>query len=320
MIIDLHTHVWLNLEQLGRELADRLRSEHLQRWGQLDASPAAHERAMACVDGAVVIGFRSNRLEAQIPNEYIADFVARDPRRRIGVAGIDPMSEDATDQLEAAAALGLSGVAVSPACQGFHPAHSAAMRIYDRCVSLSMPLFVTHIGPLTAAAELEFARPVLWDEVARTYPDLPIVIAQLGHPWIDETLTLLGKHSNLWADLSSVASRPWQLYNALLNASSFQVMDKLLFGSGFPGETPAKTIEALYSVNAFSHGTQLPAVPRSLIRGIVERDTLTCLGIDAIISPMPASGAERDLASPAEPPAAVPSPAGLPASTADNDG
>ena len=133
-------------------------------------------------------------------------------------------------------------------------------------------------------------------------------------------MVLLGKHANVWADISLVASRPWQLYNALLNASSFQVMDKLFFGSGFPGETPAKTIEALYSVNAFSHGTQLPAVPRSLIRGIVERDTLTCLGIDAIISPLPATGAERELASPAEPVAAEPSPAGLPESGAVDDG
>jgi len=299
MIIDLHTQVWLSIDQLGRETAQHLRADQMEHWGQLDASPAAHERAMTCVDGAVVIGFRSDRLEAQIPNEYIADFVAKDPRRRIGAAGIDPMSAAAMDELDAAVGLGLSAIAISPACQGFHPAHSSAMRVYERCVQTSMPLFVTLNAPLTATSELEFARPALWDEVARSFPNLPIVISQLGHPWIDETLILLGKHQNMWADISLVASRPWQLYNALLNALSFGVMDRLLFGSGFPHEMPAKAIESLYRVNTFSHGTQLPAVPRAQIRGIVERDAIACLGIDAVISPRPAAGGEPETGVPA---------------------
>jgi hypothetical protein len=283
MIIDLNTQIWLSMDQLGPEMAERLRAVQVKHWGQLDASPAAHERAMDCVDGAIVLGFRSDLLGARIPNEYIADFVARDPRRRIGVAGIDPMADDAIDQLDAAGSLGLSGVAISPACQGFHPVHSLAMRVYERCMDASMPLFVTLNPPLTATSQLQFARPALWDEVARAFPDMPIVLSQLGHPWIDETLLLLGKHHNVWADISGVASRPWQLYNALLNALSFGVMDKLLFGSGFPHEMPAKTIESLYSVNAFSHGTQLPAIPRAHVRGIVERDAIRCLALDTVI-------------------------------------
>jgi hypothetical protein len=290
MIIDVQTQVWFGLDQLGREVADHLRGRQMEHWGQLDASPAAHEREMSCVDGAFVLGFRADRLGACVPAEYIAEFVAKDPRRRIGVAGIDPMSEDALDQLDAAIGLGLSGIAVSPACQGFHPAHSSALRIYERCRALSLPIFVTGNVPLTASAQLEFARPALWDEVARSFPDLPIVIGQLGHPWIDETLLLLGKHGSVWADISGVASRPWQLYNTLLSAWSLGAMDKLLFGSGFPHDVPAKAIESLYSVNAFSHGNQLPSVPRSLIRGIVERDAITCLGLDAVISPRLDSG------------------------------
>ena len=118
----------------------------------------------------------------------------------------------------------------------------------------------------------------------RAFPDLKILIAQVGHPWVEETLVLLGKHGNIFADISGVASRPWQLYTTLLNATSFRVMDRLLFGSGFPRETPAKAIESLYSVNAYNQGTQLPSIPRAQIRGIVERDSLACLGIEAEIA------------------------------------
>ena len=216
------------------------------------------QRAMMCVDGALVFGFRSQRLGARIPNELVAELVGRD-RKRLGVCGVDPMCGDALDQLEAGHALGMVGTTLSPACQGFHPAHSAAMRVYERCAELTMPLFVTTLEPLTPNSVLEFGRPVLWDEVAQSFPNMPIVIGNLGYPWIDETLVMLGKHPNVFADIAGVASRPWQLYNALLSATSLGVMDKLLFGSGFPFDTPAKAIEALYSVNSYSHGTQLEA-------------------------------------------------------------
>ncbi|MCH8211927.1 MAG: amidohydrolase family protein [Planctomycetes bacterium] len=288
MIIDLHTQVWANLEQLGCDLAAQIRARPVLAGADpLEGTPIAHERAMACVDGAVVLGFRSERLGARIPDEFVAEFVAKDPRRRVGVAGVDPLSGDALDQIDAAVGLGLVGVAVSPACQGFHPAHSEAMRVYERCAELSLPVFVTMQSPLTPAAELEFARPGAWDEVARALPTLPIIISQLGHPWIDEALLLLGKHERVFADISGIASRPWQLYNALLSASSLGVMDRLLFGSGFPLETPARAIESLYTVNAFSHGTQLPSIARASIRSIVERDSLACLGIDSEISAPP---------------------------------
>ena len=123
---------------------------------------------------------------------------------------------------------------------------------------------------------------------------MPIVIGQIGFPWIDETLVMIGQHANVFADISGVASRPWQLYNALLSAASLGVMDKLLFGSGFPFETPAKAIEAMYSVNSYSHGTQMPSVPRSLIRSIVERDSLACLGIESDITSRRSSTERED--------------------------
>ncbi|HWB19281.1 MAG TPA: amidohydrolase family protein, partial [Phycisphaerales bacterium] len=280
MIIDVRTYSWTNLDQLGRHMADRLMDRQGERWTPVDASATAHERAMGCVDGALVMGFRSERLGARIPNELVAEFVGKAPQKRAGIAGIDPTSADAMDEIRRAAGMGLVGVSVSPSCQGFHPAHSSAMRLYDECVKRGMPVFISGLDPLTAGAEMEFGRPGLWDEVARSFPELRIVVSQLGHPWVDETLVLLSKHHHVYADISGVASRPWQLYNALLSATSFGVMDKLLFASGFPYEVPSKTIETMYSVNAFAHGTQLPTVPRAQIRGIVERNAAECLGIE----------------------------------------
>jgi hypothetical protein len=296
MIIDLHTRIWSAVDQLGPQTASRLR----RRWGRqgserLDASPVAHEKAMSCVDAAVVLGFRADRIGARIPNELVADFVSRDPGRRVGIAGIDPMSPEGMDQLDAALALNLAGVSVSPACQGFHPGHTEAMRLYERCAEVGLPLFVSTQEPLAAEAELLFLRPSAWDEVARAFPRMPIVIGQLGYPFVDEALALIGKHDQVYADIAGLASRRWQLYQAILSASSSGVMSKLLFASGFPAETPARAIESLYTLNAYSQGTTLPSIPRESIRAIIEQDSLRCLGIQAELTGRPGDPERDDL-------------------------
>ncbi|MCA9291834.1 MAG: amidohydrolase family protein [Phycisphaerales bacterium] len=280
-IVDLHTHSWTSVDQLGTELAGRLRGRQVEQWGQLDGGIEAHDVAMDCVRASVIIGFRSELLGADIPIEYLADIVSRCPDRRIGFAGIDPMTSDALRQVDRALELGLSGVALAPACQAFHPTHSRAMLVYERCAANGLPVFVLQQEPLPASARMEFGHPAAWDEVARTFPDLPIVLSSLGFPWIDETFVLLSKHDRVFATISGVAQRPWQLYGALLTASHLGVMDKLLFGSGFPLNTPARCIESMYSVNAYSHGTQMPTISRSSIRAIVERDSLALLGVHA---------------------------------------
>ena len=194
MIIDARTHIWSSRDQLGKEMAGVLRSRAATRNEHLESAVSRIDAAMGCVDGAFVFGFRSDRLGARVPNEFIAEFVSQNPRRFVGIAGIDPMAGDSLDQIDSAQRLGLAGITVSPASQGFHPAHSSAMRVYERCAELGMPLFVTMMEPLTPTAALEFARPALWDEVAQAFPKLPIVIGQLGHPWVEEALVMLAKH------------------------------------------------------------------------------------------------------------------------------
>ena len=115
-----------------------------------------------------------------------------------------------------------------------------------------------------------------------------------GPPGIDGALLRVGNTGGVYADISGVAARPWQLYNALLTATSMGVMDKLLFGSGFPNDLPASAIESMYSVNAYSHGTQLPTIPRSSLRAIVEKDSLACLGINTEVPASPVTHEEPD--------------------------
>jgi hypothetical protein len=153
------------------------------------------------------------------------------------------------------------------------------MLLYAEAERRQMPVLIHPGGHLAEAGRLEFARPVLLDEVARTFPELKIVIAQLGEPWVEETVVLLAKHPNIFADISGLLTRPWQAYNALVRAYQYGVIDKLLFGSDFPYTHAAGCIEALYSLNQIAHGSNLPIVPREALRGIVEREALGLLGL-----------------------------------------
>ncbi len=279
MIIDAQTRIWPSVDRLGRESADIARRQQASRWIRESAEPGQLELDLDPIDAALVFGYRCERQDASIANEWVAEVVARSRGRLLGVAGIDPMSTDAIEELDRAVDMGFVGVTVCPSDQGFHPTNSTAMRLWERCQHLGLPVFVSRPGPPCPGAILEFDRPLNWDEVARSIPELSVVIGGIGSPWVEETLLLLQKHPRLFADTAGLVKRPWQLFQALLGASSMGITDKLLFASGWPAETPAKAIETIYSVNGFSHGTQLPSIPRPELRSIVERDLPTVLGM-----------------------------------------
>lgn len=286
MIIDCHTHIWQSPEQLGDGALAELSRPTLIAGQKMRLLPQAdtanHLLAAEPVDRTIVLGFTSRYLGAQIPNEYIADYCREHADRMIGFAGIDPTMPDALDQvMRVTQELGLLGLTICPAAQDFHPSDTRAMAVYERAAALRLPIIFypgTHLSPKT---KMEYARPHLLDEVARSFPNLKLVVSHLGYPWVDETLVLLGKHQNVYSDVSGLLRRPWVAYDALVRAYQFQVIDKLLFGSDFPFTTAGECIETIYSINQTAMGTNLPTIPREYLRGVVERDVLGLLGIQA---------------------------------------
>ena len=298
MIVDCYTHFWKSPGQVG------LDRDGNRGWPTLpptsdggvttiDASPDRHLAACEPVDKTFVLGFESAYLDVSIPNDQVADYVRMHPGKLIGFAGVDPTaaSEAVEAVIRAHDELGMRGLALAPAAQDFHPSDSKAMVVYQKAAELRMPILF-HSGILPCSAtKLEYAQPVLLDEVAREIPDLKLLIASVGAPWMEETLALLAKHSNVYAEISGSLNRPWQTYQMLLNAWQGGVIHKLLFGSGFPFAVAAHCIEAIYDINQMCRGTNLPAIPGEELRALVERDSLPLLGIDF-----------RRPASPANPP------------------
>lgn len=291
MIVDCHTHIWQSAQQVGVRVG--VRSSRPTRTprqiekpsSRLQASAEQHASACKPIDAAIVLGFRSKHLGIEIPNDFIADSVSQYPDRTVGFAGIDPMDgAKAIDDIHRAKqTLRLKGLVVAPACQAMHPAHSRAMAVYEQAERLSLPVVIHNSPPLPANAHLEFARPHLLDEALRSFPDLRVLITQMGYPWIDETFVLLAKHENVFAEISGIVQSPWMALQYMQAAYDFGVIDKLCFGSDFPFSSPKAVIESLYSLNQVVHGTNLPSIPREQLRGIVERNSLALLGIDFVV-------------------------------------
>ncbi len=285
MVVDVYTMIWNSLDELGPAVAARLREMDTLPWAATGSDQQALAAAVEPIDRALVHGLRSKLLGAAVPNEFVARVAAGSGGKCLAVACIDPMDDDWRKHLDAALAQGVAAVSTSPAAQGYHPCHSHAMRLFEACEAASKPVFVISEFALASQTRLEFAAPVLLDEVARAFPQLRLVLTRVGWPFVDQAIALIAKHEHIYGELSGIVGFPWQLYNVLVNAHQRHAIDRLLLGSGFPWCTPADAISNMYSVNRFSHGTPMPSIPRERLRGIVERDALRSLGLAAADHP-----------------------------------
>jgi len=280
MIVDLHTRIWDSIDEMGPAVAEACRRRRSEAWTDLTASAEAHQQAMTPVSYAAVLGFESALLGASIEASRIAERVAQCPEKYLGFVGIDPTQGKAVPRLEAALDMGLVGMNISPSAAGFHPADTRAMALFEACQDRRVPVLIECGAMMGQQVQLEFAQPYLLDEVARAFPNLKIVLSSFGQPWVEQGVALMAKHANVYADVSGLVVRSWQLYNALVSAYQADVMSQVLFGSGFPFCDPETAIVTLYSVNTTSQGTPLPSVPREQLRSVVERDRLEVLGIE----------------------------------------
>jgi predicted TIM-barrel fold metal-dependent hydrolase len=261
MIVDCHTHIDLAAD---------------------DIEGSEHGAAAETVDTCIVLAVSDGPAE-QI-NKKLAQYVNKHKEKMFGFAVVEPSQNkiDTNNLRQIPDKLGLKGVVLYCSASGVHPAHSRAMRFYESALELGLPVFFHNTADTPGdRVVLEYAQPYLLDEVAREFPALKIVIGNMGIPFVEQTLSMVSRHKNVYADLTIRPKNVWETYNMVVAAHEHGVMDKLLFGSGFPSGNAGQCIETLLGFNMLLADTNLPTVPRGNIRNIIERDTLKLLGIKA---------------------------------------
>lgn len=279
MIIDVHTHLSTR-EQWGPVFCTACDKANAQLRVDLHVTPERHTEGLRGVHRAIVFGINSLAFQLNTPNEAIADYVARDPDTFIGFMSVDPHQEGAVAEVDRSAnELGLRGIKMSPVYQDYHPHDAKAAAIHRRAEELGLPILTHAAFHSIAGTNMDWAKPLLYDAVAREFPRLKIILAHIGLPWFDDAMVMVRKHPNVFADVSPAFHRHW-LYRALLTFQEFDVMDKLLFGSDFPFATPEQICETLRSINAPLEGTALPRIDPEAIEAIIHRNALELLGLE----------------------------------------
>lgn len=278
MYFDCHTHLAEEGHLSGSFLNDARRA-----WGpdfRLACTPAEHREEMKAYKGAIVLAVDAPYIGFNVPNEYVAEYVSEDPSRLFGFASVDPNRPGAERILEhAVKELDLKGLKLAPIYQNFHPLDNIAYPVYAKAQELKLPVMWHQGTSYPAQGPLEKSRPAYLDPVARSFPDLKMIIAHIGHPWTGEAISVVRKHPNLFTDISALGGRPWQMYNALIEAVEYGIEDKLLFGTDFPNFTVEETVDSLLNLNKLVDGTNLPRIPDRVIDKILNKNVPELLGL-----------------------------------------
>lgn len=155
-------------------------------------------------DSGLLAGEPPASMEEQ--NRVIAEAAARFPDRLIPFFSIDPRRSEALGLFKRAVEdWGMKGLKFHPTA-GFFPYDEVCYPFYERCMEYKIPVLF-HTGSQPAPLKFRFTQPINIDDVAADFPDLPIIMAHVGHELWREALMVAGIKSNIYFDFSG-----WQLF------------------------------------------------------------------------------------------------------------
>src|SRR4029079_8059674 len=142
-----------------------------------------------------------------------------------------------------------AGIKLLPISAALNPNEPRLDPIWEYAVRQKLPVLLHTGTTFVAQAPLDCTWPHLLDSVAIRYPELKMILAHLSHPYEHECVAVIRKHPNVYADISALHYRPFQLYHSLMLVQEDGVWDKVLFGNDYPFTTVNATVESLRRLN-----------------------------------------------------------------------
>ena len=207
MIIDMHIHPIYYESVCGDPAEEAFRSK---AFGVYKQAPYGYEEMFAEMDYANIdkaallpLDLTTTEGGQVVTNEQIAKIIREQPDRFIGFASVDPHRKDALEVLDHAFnTLQLKGLKLNPAKQHFFPDDPMMKPIYEKCLEYKKPI-IFHAGlSWEPNAVTEYAHPLKFERVAIEYPNLRFCLAHFGWPFVRETVMLMIKYPNVYADTS----------------------------------------------------------------------------------------------------------------------
>jgi predicted TIM-barrel fold metal-dependent hydrolase len=254
MIVDCHVNIWeeRHLTPLFAEQMARIRPGGMG----LKADADTLYDAMQAVDRAIVFALRYGDSAGVESNDATtAAAVEKYPDKLVGFAYADPRRPDCMELLRHATTnLDLKGVKYGPIYNGVALDDPRMTPIYEHCAR---------------NAPVDLGRAIHVEPVALRYPELKMILAHMGHPWYEDTIAVVRKQPNVYAEISAIYYRPWQFWNVMIAAQEYLITDKIFFGTDFPFSTVEESLAGIRAVNDVVEGTRLPRVSGEVIEGII---------------------------------------------------
>lgn len=279
MIVDVHSHLFRPGADFDAHFQAEAARAHAGavdltvRWEEYAATSPPDTRT-------VVVGGKARRSGLWVDDAAVARYVAARPERLLGYLSLDPTQPGWRDELRYGhQELGLRGIKLMPMYAGFDPADERYDELYAYAARHGLPLLVHTGTTFVSAAPLEYALPRHLDAVAIRHPELRMVLAHLGHPFEGECIAVIRKHPHVYADVSALHYRPFQLWHSLRLVQEYGVWDKLLFGSDYPFTTVDDSVRGLREVARVPGVPGLPPLDAEEVERLIHRPALELLGL-----------------------------------------
>src|ERR1051325_310574 len=137
----------------------------------------------------------------------------------------------------------------------FSPNDQRLHQLYEYCEKHDVPIMF-HTGVLEAGSTglLEYSHPLQVDRVASRFPNLTIVMAHMGNPWLIDCAAVLAKNENVYADMSAFFAE-----NRSITAHDVEVFKQRM----------EQVLVFLYSYEKFLFGTDYPLYSQKEYLGAV---------------------------------------------------
>jgi len=248
--IDVHTHAWksaLRPEDAPSESQEAMgRYFRYQPQHQTVPEMAQMYRALKMafvvftVDGEKGVG-------RNVTNEEIAELAHRNSDVAIPFASINPHrgAEGVREARRLVRDFGVKGFKFHPSVQQFYPNDPMAYPLYEAIAEARLPALFhtgqTGVGAGTRGGggiRLKYSNPMLLDDVAADFPDMPIILAHPSFPWQDEALSVATHKPQVYIDLSGWS--PKYFSPLLVQYANTLLKDKVLFGTDYPVMSPER--------------------------------------------------------------------------------
>lgn len=183
---------------------------------------------------------REHKLWGNFSIEKIAELIETSKGKVIGGAGYNPFEiKGSLEDIERAVKeYGFKYVWAHPISFGLAANDKKMYPLYVKCVELGIPCCI-QVGQSAEPLPSEPGHPMYGDEVVLDLPELTLVLTHTGWPWIEEWMSMLWKHPNVYGNIG--AYMPSSLDLSLVRfMDGVRGQDKVMWASNSFGLTRCK--------------------------------------------------------------------------------